>query len=189
MLLCLSLVSSARAAIPRYCPYCRQPMQGEPSQAVVELLPGAGDRNVTGSLLLVQGPYGVLVKGEILGLSAGLHGFHVHMTGDTGNNCKAAGGHFNPDQHQHSHPSSRARHAGDLGNILTLPGSPLTLVSLLDTVITLGHGGERDVAGRAVVVHGGEDDLGLATGDQAEESKKTGNAGARVACGIIKLLN
>ena len=157
--------------------------------SVVELVAGAGDQNTTGSLMLEQGPYGVLVKGEIIGLSPGYHGFHVHMTGDTGNNCKAAGGHFNPDENLHSHPFARARHAGDLGNILTMQGSPLTLVSLVDGVITLGDGGPRDVAGRAVVVHEGMDDLGLGVGLAAVESKKTGNAGARVACGIIKLSN
>ena len=91
----------------------------------------------------------------------------------------------------HGQPALRQSIVGrrSLGNILTLEGSPLTLVSLVDTVITLGDGGERDVAGRAVVVHAGQDDLGQGAGDAAEESKKTGNAGARVACGVIKLLN
>ena len=59
---------------------------------------------------------------------------------------------------------------------------------MLDKIITLGDGSTRDVAGRAVVVHAGEDDLGRGVGDKAESSKKTGNAGARVACGLITLL-
>lgn len=42
-----------------------------------------------------------------------------------------------------------------------------------------------DVLGRSFVVHAGVDDLGLGEGDKAEESKKTGNAGARLACGTI----
>ena len=129
-----------------------------------------GTENVKGALLLKQGPYGVLMKGKILGLSPGKHGFHVHMTGDTGDNCRAAGGHFNPDQQDHSSPRSLYRHAGDLGNILTLQGSPLTFVSLVDSGVTLGDGGERDIAGRAVVVHAGEDDLGLGTGDKVSLS-------------------
>merc|ERR1711874_516393 len=156
----------------RYCPYCRYSVQRDPAQAVVELVPGAG----------------VVNKGEIIGLGSGLHGFHVHMTGDTGNYCKAAGGHFNPYEQQHSSPRSLSRHAGDLGNIITIEGSAITVVSLVDNVITLGDGGETDVANRAIVVHAGQDDLGLGRGDQAEESKKTGNAGARVACGIIKMV-
>ena len=82
---------------------------------------------------------------------------------------------------------SFSRHAGDLGNIFTHGYAPVTYVSLFDKIITLGDGGMRDIAGRAIVVHAGEDDLGRGMGEKAEESKKTGNAGARVACGIIKL--
>merc|ERR1711973_907744 len=159
--------------------------------AVVKLVPG-GDSGVTGQLALSQqGPY-VVIKGKIFGLTPGKHGFHIHMNGSLDNNCKAAGGHFNPDMAPHSFPQSPERHAGDLGNIyapepytlVTLP----TYVNIADSVITLGDGGPRDVAGRAVVVRAGEDDLGLGVGDKAEGSKKTGNAGARVACGIIELV-
>ena len=62
------------------------------------------------------------------------------------------------------------REAGDLGNLLTHPGHPLTLVSWAAADLTLGDGGPRDIAGRSIVVH-------------AEEDK-----GARVACGVINLL-
>ena len=92
-------------------------------------------------------------------------------------------------QNQHSAPNTLKRHAGDLGNIYTFPTSPVTFVTIEDDVITLGDGGPRDIAGRAIVVHAGQDDLGRGVGDKAEESKKTGNAGARVACGIIKVVN
>ena len=60
-------------------------------------------------------------------------------------------------------------------------------MDIVDGVLTLGDGGVHDVAGRAIVVHAGEDDLGRGVGDLADGSKKTGNAGARVACGIIEL--
>ena len=171
---------------------------------VVDLVPGSA--NVTGSLELRRYGQGVILLGKVVGLAPGLHGFHVHMTGDTGNTCKAAGGHFNPDmvdllyslifflhclsfQNDHSSPYSPMRHAGDLGNILTHPDLPVTLVHIYDAVISLGDGGPRDVEGRAIVIHAGEDDLGRGEGDKAEESKKTGNAGSRVACGIIKLVD
>ena len=67
---------------------------------------------------------------------------------------------------------------GDLGNILAID-SFTTTVDIVDKVITLGDGG------RAIVVHAGEDDLGRGVGDEEVGSKKTGNAGARVTCGII----
>ena len=78
------------------------------------------------------------------------------------------------------------RHAGDLGNIVTLT-SGITQVTITDSVITLGDGGINDVAGLAVVVHVEEDDLGRG-GDDQPMSVVTGNAGAKVACGIIELI-
>ena len=89
-------------------------------------------------------------------------------------------------QNPHSSPNSLERHAGDLGNIYT-PNSPITLIYKEDSVITLGDGGPRDVAGRGVVVHAGEDDLGQGTGDKAEGSKKTGNAGTKIEKGWLCL--
>ena len=66
-------------------------------KALVQLVAGA-DYGVSGSLYFVQqvkdGP--VAVKGQVSGLTPGLHGMHVHMTGDLSGNCSGAGGHFNP---------------------------------------------------------------------------------------------
>ena len=62
----------------------------------VDLVPG-GDSGVRGTVTLFQGPGYVRIYGTIFGLTPGPHGFHIHMNGDVGDNCKAAGGHFNPD--------------------------------------------------------------------------------------------
>ena len=72
---------------------------------------------------------------------------------------------------------------------MTPSNSHITGFELIDEVITLGDGGVRDIANRAIVVHAGEDDLGEGVGEKAAGSKNTGNAGGRVACGIIKVLN
>ena len=63
---------------------------------MVELVP-AGDSDVEGRVTLIQGPDHVRIIGNIHGLEEGPHGFHIHTNGDIGDNCKAAGGHFNPD--------------------------------------------------------------------------------------------
>jgi len=157
-----------------------------PKTAVVELVAGSSDE-VTGHIYItsVNQPYpGVVMVGTIFGLKPGKHGFHVHMEGDLGNKCKDAKGHFNPAGADHSGPLDAERHAGDLGNIITRPDG-VTHVYISDRRITLGDGGDYDIAGRSIVVHAGEDDLGRGGDD---ESKKTGNAGARLVCGKINVV-
>jgi len=156
--------------------------------ATVQLIaaPDTGKDPVTGSLYLTQTPGGVMINGIIFGLEPGKHGFHVHAVGDLGNKCKNAGGHFNPLKKQHGKPTNADnRHAGDLGNIVT-PPSRVTFVTKFDRLISLDAEAENGITGRAFVLHAGEDDLGMGGDD---ESLKTGNAGARLACGIVEPLN
>ncbi|XP_037799687.1 superoxide dismutase [Cu-Zn]-like [Penaeus monodon] len=122
----------------------------------------------------------VQVFGEVHGLTEGKHGFHIHTEGVTDFDCSSTGGHFNPDGFSHGGPTSDFRHVGDLGNIDACPNGT-AFVDILDTIISL-YDFERNVTGRALVVHDLEDDLGLG-GD--EESLATGNAGVRVACCTI----
>ena len=65
--------------------------------ATVDLVAANGS-NTTGKLLIEQlYPYSsVIIKGEVQNLEQGVHGFHVHEIGATGNDCKDAGAHFNP---------------------------------------------------------------------------------------------
>ena len=107
------------------------------------------------------------------------HGFHVHEMGDLTDGCKSAGTHFNPHKHTHGSPSDFLRHAGDLGNILA-DEEGIAELEMTDSAITLY--GEHSIIGRAVIVHAKRDDEGKG-GD--EESLKTGNAGGRIACGIV----
>ncbi|KAL9381994.1 hypothetical protein Peur_025029 [Populus x canadensis] len=141
-----------------------------------------GGSNVRGSLHFIQEPNGAThVTGRIAGLSAGLHGFHIHALGDTTNGCNSTGPHFNPLKKDHGAPCDNERHAGDLGNIIA--GSDgVAEVSIKDFQIPLS--GMHSILGRAVVVHADPDDLGKGGHDL---SKATGNAGARVGCGIIGL--
>ncbi|XP_047487608.1 superoxide dismutase [Cu-Zn]-like [Penaeus chinensis] len=135
-----------------------------------------------GTLTLTQSnpPVGAtVIEGVISNLSPGLHGFHIHQLGDLTGGCKSAGGHYNPYMRPHGSPEHSERHIGDLGNILA-DATGRAEVNITDPLVTLV--GPRTVLGRAVVVHAGEDDLGRGGN---EESLKTGNAGGRVACGVI----
>ncbi|KAF2431456.1 copper/zinc binding superoxide dismutase, partial [Tothia fuscella] len=106
-------------------------------------------------------------------------GMHVHAFGDNTNGCTSAGPHFNPENKEHGAPDDEVRHVGDLGNFKT-DGQGNGEGSHTDKLIKLI--GAQSVIGRTIVVHAGTDDLGK--GGHAE-SKKTGNAGARPACGKL----
>lgn len=94
------------------------------------------------------------------------------------NGCASTGGHYNPGGLEHGAPTDAIRHAGDLGNI-TVGADGTGKIDITDAQIPVA-----DILGRAVVLHADADDLGAGG---HELSKKTGNAGGRIACGIIGL--
>jgi len=121
----------------------------------------------------------VQLFGNITGLTPGHHGFHIHQLGDTSQGCKSMKGHFNPYQIRHGAPGDSYRHVGDLGNILAGEDG-VAIIDVEDKQISLN--GLNSIIGRGVVIHAGEDDLGMG-GDSG--SLATGNAGGRVACAVI----
>ena len=138
--------------------------------------------SVKGAILLSQEPGGpTLVYGKVSGLEKGLHGFHVHEYGDLSKGCESAGAHFNPDGVDHGDLENG--HVGDLGNI---EADENGVAQIQITAKRIALTGENSIIGRSFVIHKDEDDLGK--GGNAE-SKKTGNAGDRLACGVITLYN
>lgn len=119
----------------------------------------------------------------------GLHGFHVHEKADFSNCCLSAGPHYNPFGRTHGGPEDEERHVGDMGNIV-VDSNGNSKGRLSDRLIKLY--GETSIIGRSVMVHEDPDDLGKGDNSQpgvnGKSSKSTGNAGARIACGEIKLL-
>lgn len=117
---------------------------------------------------------------DLKNLKKGLHGFHIHETGNLLEGCKSLCAHFNPTNKNHGGKDSKERHVGDLGNIEANSNNICKMV-MYDYQIKL-RGTKYNIIGRSVVIHEDEDDLGL--GDN-KESLITGNAGARIGCGVI----
>ena len=122
------------------------------------------------------------VSGEFKGMKPGLHGFHVHQFGNLLDGCKTAGPHYNPHGVQHGGPDDEIRHNGDLGNVEAVADGTGKYYRM-DQLVTLY--GQHSVLGRTCVLHADEDDLGKGG---HELSLTTGNAGARIACGVIGTL-
>jgi Cu-Zn family superoxide dismutase len=143
------------------------------SKAVCVVYPTQGN-NVTGTVTFTGVNGGVKVVADLQGLSKGKHGIHIHECGDcTAADGTSAGGHFNPMSMSHGAPMDAMRHAGDMGNIEADDAGKAHL-EYVDPTISLT--GDNSIIGRSVIVHKNEDDL---------KTQPTGNAGARVACGVI----
>jgi len=141
--------------------------------AICVIYPTQGN-NVTGTVTFTKVEGGVKIVADLHGLTKGKHGFHIHEFGD----CSApdgtsAGGHFNPMGESHGAPMDAMRHEGDMGNI-EADDSGNGHLEYVDKTISLE--GMTSIIGRSVVVHKNEDDL---------KTQPTGNAGARIACGVI----
>ena len=76
----------------------------------------------------------------------------------------------------HGSPTSDVRHVGDLGNIVSTTSTGITTISITDSVISLQDGNAANIFNRAIVIHQDPDDFMGASG----------NAGARISCGIIE---
>ncbi|XP_024872143.1 superoxide dismutase [Cu-Zn] [Temnothorax curvispinosus] len=151
-------------------------------KAICVLQPGQQGGAVRGTVHFEQAECQseVKVTGQISGLKKGQHGFHIHEFGDNTNGCTSAGPHFNPREQDHGGPNDQVRHVGDLGNVTTADADKDTEVNITDSQIQL-HGA-HSIIGRTLVVHADPDDLGKGGHNL---SKTTGNAGDRLACGVI----
>ncbi|KAL8936741.1 MAG: hypothetical protein Q9211_004035 [Gyalolechia sp. 1 TL-2023] len=141
-----------------------------------------GDSTVKGTVTFDQASESspTIVTHDIQGSDpSAKRGMHIHQFGDNTNGCTSAGPHFNPFSKDHGAPSDSVRHVGDLGNFET-DDQGNSKGSVTDNLIKLI--GPESVLGRTLVVHAGTDDLGRGG---HEQSKLTGNAGARPACGVI----
>jgi Cu-Zn family superoxide dismutase len=144
----------------------------ETTKAIAVLHSASGSK-VTGTVTFTKTGDMVQVVADITGLTPGKHGFHIHEFGDcSAADASSAGTHFNPAKKPHGAPDAAERHAGDLGN-LEADSSGKAHLELKDSMLKLS--GENSILGRGLIVHEKVDDW----------SQPVGNAGGRVACGVI----
>src|SRR5262245_40425145 len=145
----------------------------EVTRAVAVIQPTEGNK-VRGTVTFTQAGANVKVVAQIEGLTPGKHGFHIHEFGDcSSKDGSAAGGHFNPAGAQHGAPDAAQRHAGDMGNIEANQDGVARL-EFNDPVMKMSDHGS--IIGRGMIVHANPDDM---------KTQPTGNAGGRLACGVI----
>jgi len=166
------------AGVPDAVPADAAPADARAQAATATLQPTEGN-DTRGELRFEAGDGYIHVTGQVTGLEPGSeHGFHVHEFGD----CSApdgtsAGGHFNPDASDHGRAGQGEHHVGDSDNLMANDEGVAEVDRQLHGA-TIGDGAATDIAGKGVIVHAGADDY---------VSQPTGDAGDRLACGVIEI--
>ena len=119
---------------------------------------------------------GVKIALDLSGLQPGTHGLHIHAVGKCEPpDYKSAGGHFNPYGKQHGRQNPEGSHVGDLPNLVVQQDGTVK-VEAVAAQMPAGSKQGLFPDGAALVIHADADD---------EKTDPTGNAGARIACGIM----
>lgn len=135
------------------------------------------DNKEMGQIFLRPVDEGVQIYGKLMNLEPNTTvSLHIHETGSCADMGQAAGGHFNPDNNDHSNPDDINGHAGDLPN-MTANENGIATINYVNKEISSADSGKYSVNRLAFIVHDGADDY---------TSQPAGDAGERIACGIIE---
>lgn len=149
-------------------------MGADVKEAVAVLHGTKGNEKIHGTVKFTDTGSGVKVSVHIEGIDPNTeHGFHIHEFGDcSAPDASSAGGHYNPEKHDHGKPGDAKAHVGDMGNVKA-DGSGVVHAEITLPAATIT--GKNAILGRGVILHAKPDDF----------SQPVGNAGARIACGVI----
>ncbi len=144
--------------------------------AHVELKDAEG-KSVGMAMIMEAKGGGVSIQLDLHGLPPGEHALHFHQTAKCEPPFTTAGGHFNPDMKKHGMENPEGPHAGDMNNF-TVAANGTAKVTITNTKVTMGAGANSIYAGggTALMIHAAADDM---------KSDPAGNAGARIACGVV----
>lgn len=179
--LLLGIALAATAAAATHWAFGPRAASAQPADVALATLHTQSGAPTGAAILTQHGPY-VQVSVEVSGLTPGLHGFHVHAVGncDPATQFTSAGGHYNPDG------TSHAGHAGDLPSLWVNVDGTASMSFTIDRFIVEDL---FDADGSALVVHADRDNFAhfpARYGIQPDQmTLATGDAGPRVACGMI----
>ena len=167
-LLCVPLVLVAAAASSQ-----------APPKATATLKNAQGQEVGTATLAHTIRGTAVTINGTFSKLPPGTHAIHVHTVGTcTAPDFTSAGGHFNPAGKQHGSANPQGSHAGDLPNFeVDAQGNGTISFAVPDMTLNDGPNSLFHTGGTALVIHANADD---------NKTDPSGNAGARIACGVIE---
>ena len=171
----MSLAAAAAAAVAYFAvSRLQRPRFARVHKAVCVL--SQSDDGVQGAVVMSRsGERCTIFECDLRGLTPGLHGFHVHESGDLRDGCKSACAHYNPEGHTHGGAKGAKRHRGDIGNLHA--DAQGICKQRIEADVDLD-----EILGRMLVVHADPDDLGQGG---HSDSHTTGHSGRRIACGVV----
>lgn len=132
--------------------------------------------DIQGIVRFEETPKNLIIRVKVSGIKPGLHGFHIHESGDLTRGCDSLCDHYNPDGVVHGGLRSKISHRGDLGNVKA------NRKGFVECIIRTKKVTLSEIIGRSIILHEDPDDLGRGGHPL---SSTTGNSGNRILCGVI----
>ena len=140
---------------------------------------GTGNSKVTGDITFTSDGETVRLLADIKNLKPGAHAIRLHAIPDcSSSDGKSAGGHWEGMSAIHGKWGDQKHHSGDIGNLQADASGNASLTFETDQWCIGCESKMKNIVNRSIIIHASADDF---------ESQPSGAAGARVACGVIKM--